>query len=44
MVDLETLTNENISTYVLRLQETIHSYFKEQYDNVGDTQSHELYQ
>ena len=44
MVEPETLTNENINTYVLRLQETIHSYFKEQYGNVGDTQSHELYQ
>ena len=44
MVDPETLLNENINTYVLRLQETIHSYFKEQYGNVGDTQSHELYQ
>ena len=40
----ETLTNENINTYVLQLQETIHSYFKEQYGNVGDTLSHELYQ
>ena len=44
MVDLETFTNENINTYVLRLQQTIHSYFKEQYGNVGDTQSYELYQ
>ena len=42
-VEPETLTNENINTYVLRLQETIHSYFKEQYGNVGDTLSHELY-
>ena len=30
MVDNETLTNENINTHVLRVQETIHSYFKEQ--------------
>ena len=44
MVEPETLPNENINTYVLRLQETIHSYFKEQYGNLGDTQSHELYQ
>ena len=44
MVEPETLTNENINTYVLLLQETIHSYFTEQYGNVGDTQSHELYQ
>ena len=44
MVEPETLTNEKFNTYVLRLQGTMHSYFKEQYDNVGDTQSHELYQ
>ena len=44
MVEPETLRNENINTYVLRLQEIIHSYFKEQYGNVGDMQSHELYQ
>ena len=44
MVDPETLTNENINTYVLQLEETILSYLKEQYGNVGDTQSHELYQ
>ena len=43
MVEPETITNENINTYVLWLQETIHSYFKEQYGNVGATQSHELY-
>ena len=44
MVEPETLTNENTDTYVIRLQETIHSYFKEQHGNVGDTQSHELCQ
>ena len=44
MVEPETLTNENINTYVRRLQETIHRYFKEQYGNVLDTQSHELFQ
>ena len=44
MVEPETLRNENINTYVLRLQQTIHSYFKEHYGNVGDTQSHELHQ
>ena len=43
-VEPKTLTNENINTYVLRLQETIHSYFKERYGDVGDTLSHELYQ
>ena len=44
MVEPETLTNENINTYVLWRQETIHSYFKEHYGNVGNTQSRELYQ
>ena len=45
MVGPETLKNENINTYVsLQLQGTILSYFKEQYSNVGDTHSHELYQ
>ena len=44
-IDLDKLSeNKNINTFVLRLQETIHSYFKDQYDNVGDTQSRELYQ
>ena len=44
MVDSETLMNENIDTYALWLQEAIHSYFKDQYGNVSDTQSHQLHQ